>query len=689
MRSVSQEHDWEHLSVFLLLLTFFSVHQIFPYVLLAEASWRHFPSGYPTLSPTFSFPRTQPISPLSWQSCRDNSTFLRSNDSTAPTRRDSAGYHFPPVTVEATPFLLPALPPQYTISSSTIAVFAPPRLHAALNTAPGIFIRDYGGFGGLKTISLRGSGAAQTTIYLEGFPLNALQNGVFDLGSIPAQFFDKITLYKSASLPEDVGANIGGAVHLFLPRHLSPTAIIEIGSFGYRQFTLASSLSSHTVILANYLHSRGNYPFHFNNFGTPYVLQRTNGDLSSWNVLLTVRQGKPHLGWKQLVAFAHSNRGVPGPVVQGKVEARAARLQQTDFWTATSIMLSSSRLFFESQLFFRSLLTTFRDPEMTLFGTTGLRARYLETHALLLTRLQWQMRKSIKLLSSFAFSTAQLYGPMLQALSGTRVAEQQFQATIGGQWQHSGFAMTGSAKFIAHPSAAIFLPMLSFQTTFAGWHCTFQISRNYRFPTFNERYYLNYGNADLRPEHSWNLDLTIALQQRSFQLSTAFFGSRVTDLILSVPKSPVEWQAQNIGTVLRYGIEIALQWQGEHLFQQLSATVQRSQNFTEGSPHYGKDLSYTPRWLLRYHFLLTFTPWKFGGILEGTGGRYALLSNLPSSFLPSYWVFTLFTDYALSSLPLTLRFECRNCTDTHYEVIWHYPMPGRWFRLVLKTQLPP
>ena len=51
----------------------------------------------------------------------------------------------------------------------------------ALHRLPGITIRDYGGAGGMKTVSVRGFGAKHTGVSYDGVMLSECQSGETDL----------------------------------------------------------------------------------------------------------------------------------------------------------------------------------------------------------------------------------------------------------------------------------------------------------------------------------------------------------------------------------------------------------------------------------------------------------------------------------------------------------------------------
>ena len=50
--------------------------------------------------------------------------------------------------------------------------------------SPGVYVGDNGGHAGLKTVSLRGSGSAHTSVYIDGVRVGNVQSGQNDLGMI-------------------------------------------------------------------------------------------------------------------------------------------------------------------------------------------------------------------------------------------------------------------------------------------------------------------------------------------------------------------------------------------------------------------------------------------------------------------------------------------------------------------------
>ena len=77
--------------------------------------------------------------------------------------------------------ILDSSSPAWRVSSADIERSGARSLHEALRTLPGLQVQDYGGVGGLKTVSVRGLGAAHTAVCLDGVLLCDSQHGSIDL----------------------------------------------------------------------------------------------------------------------------------------------------------------------------------------------------------------------------------------------------------------------------------------------------------------------------------------------------------------------------------------------------------------------------------------------------------------------------------------------------------------------------
>ena len=64
----------------------------------------------------------------------------------------------------------------------------------ALHRIPGVTLRDYGGAGGMKTVSVRGFGAKHTGVSYDGIMLSDCQSGEIDLSRYSLDNVDQLSL---------------------------------------------------------------------------------------------------------------------------------------------------------------------------------------------------------------------------------------------------------------------------------------------------------------------------------------------------------------------------------------------------------------------------------------------------------------------------------------------------------------
>ena len=71
--------------------------------------------------------------------------------------------------------------PLHTLGHNDLQRMGVSTMADALHRIPGITLRDYGGAGGMKTVSVRGFGTQHTGVSYDGILLNNCQNGEIDL----------------------------------------------------------------------------------------------------------------------------------------------------------------------------------------------------------------------------------------------------------------------------------------------------------------------------------------------------------------------------------------------------------------------------------------------------------------------------------------------------------------------------
>ena len=220
------------------------------------------------------------------------------------------------------------------------------------------------------------------------------------------------------------------------------------------------------------------------------------------------------------------------------------------------------------------------------------------------------------------------------------------------------------------------------------------LSRNYRFPTLNDLYFLPGGNPDLKPERGWTYDvgLSFAVGREgvySLSGSASWFDSYVSDWILWLPTTKGFFSPRNVKDVHAYGVELQ-----SSLDVALSPSVQLSLDGTyswtpsrnEGEPmspadkSVGKQLPYVPEHTATVTGRLTWRTWSLLYKWNYYSERYTMSSNdlSLSGRLPTYYMnnITLEKGFSLPWADLSLKCAINNLFDEEYLSVLSRPMPG-------------
>jgi outer membrane cobalamin receptor len=213
--------------------------------------------------------------------------------------------------------------------------------------------------------------------------------------------------------------------------------------------------------------------------------------------------------------------------------------------------------------------------------------------------------------------------------------------------------------------------------------------RAYRIPTFNELYYVGYGNPDLKPEDAWLSDIGVDFNRSvgsewTIKANLDGFYNFLKDKITSAPtlEDPNIWLPYNIGKVRSAGFNISAGFvhKGEWNYS-LNAeyTFQSAIDITPDSYTYGQQIPYIARHVV---VLCGGVSWK-GWMLEPTwqmrAGRTDASGELPDW---NTMDLTLSKTFNIKNAGrMTLTAAVRNIADCRYETVSGYPMPGRNFIL--------
>ena len=225
------------------------------------------------------------------------------------------------------------------------------------------------------------------------------------------------------------------------------------------------------------------------------------------------------------------------------------------------------------------------------------------------------------------------------------------------------------------------------------------ISRNYRFPSLNDLYFLPGGNPDLKNESGWSYDAGISFstgKEGIYTLSgsATWFDSYIHDWIIWLPTTKGFFSPRNIKDVHAYGVEIEgkLDWIFAREWKlDIGANFSWTPSINNGEPvsiadqSVGKQLPYVPEYSSSINGRLSWRGWAFTYKWCYYSQRYTMSSNDISltGKLPSYFMSNIVLEKNLNFkwADLSIKGAVNNLFNEEYLSVLSRPMPGINFEI--------
>ncbi len=220
------------------------------------------------------------------------------------------------------------------------------------------------------------------------------------------------------------------------------------------------------------------------------------------------------------------------------------------------------------------------------------------------------------------------------------------------------------------------------------------VSRNYRFPTLNDLYFLPGGNPDLKKESGWTYDAGLSFavgEAGKYRLtgSATWFDSHIDDWILWLWTVKGFLSPVNIKDVHAYGVELhadlsaalSEQWKLDlDATYSWTPSINVGEPLTEGDRSIGKQLPYIPEHSATLTAQLAWRSWSLLYKWCYYSRRYTLTSNaktLTGGQLMPYYMsnLTLGKEFALRWADLSLKGSVNNLLNEEYISVLSRPMP--------------
>ncbi len=542
------------------------------------------------------------------------------------------------------------------------------QLNGLLQNQATLYLKTYGE-GQLSTINIRGTSPSQNAIFWEGINVNITSLGLSDFSTTPIALSNGVAIQYGAASSLFGSDVIGGSVHL--QQTVSEGAFVNLalshGSFNRNAISITyNEGTGNWQHNTNVVHRWASNDFTYNNpakRGNPEeVMDHADFIQSGISHVCNVRIS-PSSRISAHFWYQKMDRNIQ-PTLTG-----SARDDQVD---ETSRMLLQYHL--EKPKHTGNLKAARLSDKIDFNGSISLMPRYYFSYEHEFFHVE---NLSAKIGANWQHLKADIedYGGKISENRNDIFLLLKYNLT--NHFIFSANLRQGLVEGFDPP----FTPSLGFDYRFLPkWKWSANISKSYRVPTLNDRYWNPGGNLLLKPEEGEHAESSLQFSDKSFRASLTGFLGDVKNWIIWRPEGTI-WTPKNVDQVVMKGVEASFKWNilpwlaWENAYAYNQTTRKKSDIiFSEG-----KQLEYTP-----YHQFRSNLGFKnsFGGInINGqwTDERYTNADN--SNSLEAFLLLNASIDFSPDNEPWSIALSCNNMLDTDYQLMINRALPGRNFQL--------
>lgn len=579
------------------------------------------------------------------------------------------------------------------MDSSTLRLYSTANLAGLLEGQSPVIIRSYGP-GGSASLSLRGLQATQSLVTWEGISLNSPTLGVTDLSMMPVIAFDNISMQYGGGSAIAGSGMLGGNLQLSGNEHfkepLSIKAQVAGGSFATASSALRISAGNEALsysFMASANRSENDYKY------TDLTGKRVTLENASYKSINTIQK----FSWKMVPGhqlsisgwYQASGRDIPATMVMAQStqhqDDKALRLSLQYKWLKSKSIFTSGLAYVHDYMHY-----TDANSQTDAVYNTDTYSSNVGYKAELYRNTLVDAGMSCRILIA---DVPYYNGNKSQSEMATYVSVVQVFPSI--EWKSA----INLRQDLVQGYKVPFCPSIGAEGRIKGkLGSKFNISRNFRVPTLNDRFWQPGGNPDLNPESSYNLEAGLTYKygdlirnRLSGDIGIQAYTSWINDLILWVPSSGSIWSPQNVEKLWSRGILVtsAINYQREKWNSRFNLLYTWSPSTFAGDQDdnsYGNQLIYIPLHTIKANLKIQYGKNYF--LINGTAEsrRFTLKDN--RIWLPAIGLLNLSggRELRVKDARLTLRLDISNILNTSYQAVQYYPAPGISFQAGLHAE---
>lgn len=573
------------------------------------------------------------------------------------------------------------------------------RLSDIFKSSSSVFIKSYGLSPSLQTISLNGLGTEHTLIIIDNVRLNSFQNSLVDLSLISKDNIERIEIMNNGVSSIYGSDAIGGVVNIILKNrenlyeqnNVKLNASISLGSFNTKEYSLGlyqQFKKFNSRIFFSKETSDGDFDYYFNNGSIKTLKHRQNSSYSIYDFTLNAQYILDENNLvKILSTYSDQDKHIPG------IETGTAPPLTKQYDKNWNNILTIENILWED--IYLNTNFNFQNNFMNYSIQPILNSSY--NNFVYSTSSELKIKKN-----NYGFTTGyNFYHALLKSKELIKgVKRNQHAVFVSSVFNlFSWFKLFPSSRydFISDIKEGTYTYKLGInlkpfkQDNFS---IKTNFGKNFRAPSFNDLYWKNSGNENLKPEKSFNAEMGFYYFFYEFlnaQIDFSYTYILAVNKIVWSPQSNGFWSPQNIAKSvsnnLSFNIQLSKTISNDLKFNvnaglQLVNSKKTSENY-KNDPTKNKYVPYIPLQSTNINFSVQQKLFEINIFYSCIGKRYFDFVN--AILMKPFDLIDANISYKLSlfNVNTKLRFEVNNLFNKDYEIISGYPMPLRYFNLTL------
>ncbi|MWB94700.1 TonB-dependent receptor [Flavobacterium sp. GA093] len=548
-----------------------------------------------------------------------------------------------------------------------------------LNYNSTIYFKQYGR-GMLSTVSFRGTSSSQTAVIWNGININSQMNGSTDFNTISGSDYNSISVKAGGGSVIYGSGAIGGTVHLnndlSFYNHFDNYLKLDYGSFNTTGIHYKTNISNEKwSAQIGFSKNSSTNDYKYINKYTWRGEQRWNQNGEYDIITMSANLGYKIDKKNTLKLYSQNSN----------TDRNTSLVSENE--TKSKYINGFNRNLLEYNGEFGKLTTNFKTAyifENYQYFSDNSTNDYTfgKTESLILKGdLGYQLFQSTQINGILDYNKTKGYGSGFgdhtREISSASLLTKQ---DISEDWK----AEFGVRKEFTdnYKSPVLFNIGSSYQVS-KLYNLKLNFSRNFRIPTYNDLYWQEGGNPDLKPESSYQAEIGNVFTFNNISLTQTFYYIKIKDMLQWIPGKNGIWAPQNNDRVNSYGAETLLSWRKQLGKNNFAANATYAYTISE-NVETKKQLFFVP-----FHKATGSIAYSRNRISANyqilyNGFVYTRADNDPDEIVNDYLISNIGIDYDFKFLDsFKLGFQVLNLFNETYESLENRPMPGRNFNMYL------